>query len=363
MIETAEAEHRDLTDEEKAFTEPILKSARDVADSMAKTRDEDAAMKAINDEFADVMGGLSHDELSSPGAQSKSRRLSFKGLGAKVATSMLGTDGQKALAPSGATLVGQEFVRDPVALGQVAQSLLDVVPTKQHTSTEYAYLRQTVRTSNAAVVAEGATKPTSVYSVTRIEASLVVVAHLSEGIPRFWLLDNSALETFVENELRYGLQVAVEAKVLADVNATSGIQLQAYATSVLATLRKGLTKLEVSGYAASSIVLHPTDWEGVELALSSTNAIEHLSLPYDPATRRLFGVPIVATVSQAAGVGHVLGADAVVVDTDTIGVRVQWSETSNTDDFAKNLTRARCEGRFGTSVLSPLGVVSCDLTA
>ena len=61
--------------------------------------------------------------------------------------------------------------------------------------------------------------------------------------------------------------------------------------------------------------------------------------------------------------GHVLGAEAVVVDTDTIGVGVQWSETCNTDDFAKNLIRARCEGRFGTSVLSPLGVVSCDLTA
>jgi len=111
---------------------------------------------------------------------------------------------------------------------------------------------------------------------------------------------------------------------------------------------------------------HPTPeyaWEGVELALSSTNAVEHLSLPYDPASRRLFGVPIVATVSEAVGVGHVLATDAVVLDTDTIGVGVQWSETSNTDDFAKNLIRARCEGRFGPSVLSPLGVVTCDLTA
>ena len=72
-------------------------------------------------------------------------------------------------------------------------------------------------------------------------------------------------------------------------------------------------------------------------------------------------MPIVATVSQAAGVGHVLATGAVVVESDAVGVGVQWSETSNTDDFAKNLIRARCEGRFGTS--SPLGVVSCDLTA
>ena len=33
------------------------------------------------------------------------------------------------------------------------------------------------------------------------------------------------------------------------------------------------------------------------------------------------------------------------------------------DNFSKNLIRARCEGRFGTSVFSPLGVVVGDLTA
>ena len=84
---------------------------------------------------------------------------------------MLGPDGQKALAPSGATIVGQEFVRDPVALGQVAQSLLDVLPVKQHTSTEYAYLRQTVRTNAAVVVGVG-----TVVVPDVVGASLEVVA-------------------------------------------------------------------------------------------------------------------------------------------------------------------------------------------
>jgi hypothetical protein len=212
------------------------------------------------------------------------------------------------------------------------------------------------------VVAEGAVKPISVYSVVRVEDSLKIIAHLSEGVPRFWLLDNSALETFVENELRYGLQVAVETKVLADVNATSGIQTQANATSVLATLRKGLTKLDVSGYTASSIVLHPTDWEGVELALSTVNAIEHMSLPYDPASRRLWGVPLVVCNAVAAGVSYSLATGAVGLNTDTLGVQVAWSETSNTDDWSKNLIRARVEGRYATSVFAPMGVVVGDLT-
>jgi HK97 family phage major capsid protein len=272
-------------------------------------------------------------------------------------------DGSKAIAPSGATVVGTEFTADPVALGQPATSLLDVIPVIQHSTPELSYLRQTTRTNNAAVAAPGTQKATSVYSVTKITNSLAVIAHLSEGIPRHWLIDNSSLEAFLDNELRYGLQVAVEAKVLTDVNGTSGIQIQAYATSVLTTLRKGITKLEQNGYTASAFVLTSADWEGVELALASQTAIEHLSLPYDPATRRLFGVPVTTSLAQAAGVGHVLATGAVALDTDNRGVDVQWSENATADSFGKNLVFARCESRYATSVFSPLGVVTLDLTA
>jgi hypothetical protein len=64
-----------------------------------------------------------------------------------------------------------------------------------------------------------------------------------------------------------------------------------------------------------------------------------------------------------AGVGHVLATDAVALDTDTRGVDVQWSENATADSFGKNLVFARCESRYATSVFSPLGVVSLDLTA
>ena len=129
-------------------------------------------------------------------------------------------------------------------------------------------------------------------------------------------------------------------------------------------MRKGIKKKDRGWrYSPAVIVLHPTDWEGgVELALSSTNAIEHLSLPYDPATRRLFGVPVTTSNAQTAGVGHVLAVDSVALDTDTRGVDVQYSENATADSFGKNLVFARCESRYATSVFSPLGVVSLDLT-
>jgi len=57
------------------------------------------------------------------------------------------------------------------------------------------------------------------------------------------------------------------------------------------------------------------------IGLSTTNSIEHLRLPRvrsgDPA---VFGVPVVTTNAQAAGVGHLLATGAVALDTDTRGV-------------------------------------------
>lgn len=300
-----------------------------------------------------VAGSLADDEhQDQPG---DNRRLTF---GSKMAKTLLST---KALASSGAAVVAQEFRPDPIALGQPATGLLDVLPTVGHSTAQYAYLRQSTRTNNAAVVADGAVKPTSIYSVTEVTNSLAVIAHLSEGIPHYWMADNGLLQGFITNELHYGLHRAVEAKVLADINATSGIVTQAYATSIPVTLRKAMTALETTGYTASAIVLHPSDFETIELALSTTNAVEHMSLPYDAAQRRLYGVPIATTTSQTAGVGHVLADRAVAVDNDHLGIQLTWSETSNADDFSKNLTRARLEGRWGTSVYLPGGVVKAAL--
>jgi hypothetical protein len=58
ITEAAEREHRDLTDEEKAFTEPTIKTAREIADGMKQIRDEDAMMSPIKSEFGDVLGPL-----------------------------------------------------------------------------------------------------------------------------------------------------------------------------------------------------------------------------------------------------------------------------------------------------------------
>ena len=178
-----------------------------------------------------------------------------------AASKILPPGGQKALAVSGTTVVSQQFVADPVALGQPPTSLLSVLPVTVQTSPQFAYLRQSVRTNAAAIVPELSVKPTSTYTVIRVEDKLDVVAHLSEALPRMWVADEPALQQFLNNELAYGLALAVEAMALADVAATSGIQTNSYSTSVLQTLRKSVTKLESNGYPPATFVLHPSDWK------------------------------------------------------------------------------------------------------
>ena len=56
-----------------------------------------------------------------------------------------------------------------------------------------------------------------------------------------------------------------------------------------------------------------------------------------------------------------LARESVMLDTDDRGVALQWSENAGTDTFAKNQIVCRCQGRYGTSVLSPLGVVKVAL--
>ncbi|BDB43316.1 MULTISPECIES: phage major capsid protein [Mycobacterium] len=348
LAQKAIDEGRDFTPSEKKIVDDALAALKAYDAGAAKTSDIMGQLDAMAAEAGGDCGGTG------------GKFLSFgKSWSAKAASGL----GQKGLATGSPVFVDTELTATPIPMNRPATSLLNILPVKKHGQPAYRYLRQSVRSNAAAVVAEGAVKPTSTYTIVPIDGSLSVIAHLSEGVPRYWFVDATELKTFVEHELAYGIQTAVESKVLADINGTSGIQTQAYATSPLVTLRKSLTKLEALGFSPAGIVLHPLDWESVELQVASTNAIEHMSLPYDAASRRLFGVPVVVANVEASGTGHVLATGAVGVDTDTSGVALQWSEVSNATDFSTNTVRARCEGRFGTSVYQPLGVVKATLTS
>jgi HK97 family phage major capsid protein len=90
------------------------------------------------------------------------------------------------------------------------RDLLTVVPTG---SGSIDYARQTTRTNNAAVVAEGATKATSAYVWEQVNAPVRTIAHLAK-LTRQALDDAKQLQGEVDSEMRYGLAIAEETEVL-----------------------------------------------------------------------------------------------------------------------------------------------------
>jgi HK97 family phage major capsid protein len=140
---------------------------------------------------------------------------------ARLEKSMHDVDGQKAVVSG---TYGVPNVIDPniVSIGQVPTYAARPHPHARPATSDgsggnaFTFLRQTVRTNNAAVVADSATKPTSVYTIAEIEDRFRVIAHLSEAIPLRYFADHNQLESWLA--VRDGLRAAParsQAEVLA----------------------------------------------------------------------------------------------------------------------------------------------------
>jgi hypothetical protein len=176
LAEKADSEHREMTPAEQTEFDAIMARGREVSDAVKQHRHDESVFAFAKELSDNVIGGVDGGgSLSGAGAKA-GQRLSFKGMGGTAATKIRanGPDGAKALATSGTVVTEQTFTPDPVALGKPALSLFDVIPVTAHATDQFAYLRQSVRTNAAAVVAEGAVKPTSIYTVVRIEDRLDV---------------------------------------------------------------------------------------------------------------------------------------------------------------------------------------------
>ncbi|MDP1806595.1 MAG: phage major capsid protein, partial [Acidimicrobiales bacterium] len=268
-----------------------------------------------------------------------SRKGSGSGWG-EVFLKAAGSDGGgfKALVPSGSVVV-PSLTAGIVRTADRPRSILEMIPVERLTDTDqYSFLRETVRTHNAAPVAVGATKPTSVYSVERVDATAQTIAHLSERIPRQTLADARLLTNYVEGSLHEGVLLALESQVV-DGNGTSpnlrgmrntvGIQAQAFATNILITTRKALTKLEAINIPGGAYVLAPADWEAVELFADSTgDFIMGDQVPVDRARRLLWGQPVVTSSALTAGAGVLVDFAGSTQLWEREGVRVDWSENT-----------------------------------
>ncbi len=358
IFEKADREGREMTAEEKVefqakYSEATSKkSAHDTA--VKSEASKDASVLAQAKALADLVGG--------PGQPPGGGRHWAKDAALEVNRQMRRADGQKAVV-TGTYGIPNVIDADVVSIGRVPTSLLDlldVVGAKSDGSggNTFSYLRQTVRTNNAAVVADNATKPTSVATKEEIEDRFRVIAHLSEAIPKRYFDDDRDLESWLESEMEYMLLRALEAEILSGdgtgehftgILETSGIVTQAFSNSMFESARKAKTTLVSSGYAPTAYVLNPVEDEAADLAQDAQDRF-YADGPFASGARTLWGLPRV--VSTAVPAGTILLGDwklAQLIVREDAELSVDASGVL----FEKNQVKLRYEGRYGLAVKQP----------
>ncbi|MBJ7401598.1 HK97 family phage prohead protease [Mycolicibacterium sp.] len=360
ILDNADAEGRDLSPDESAEVETHTKSIGSCDAGFAKLKSDDSIMAAAR-ELQNTIG--------SPGSQPiEGGHLALTGKFAKAMAQKMVAAMPRDASNTKALAAGQQTTStivqpDVVVAGRPATSILDLLPMRV-VSPSYSFIRQSARNLAFAPVAAGSEKPQSVVSVVAVENRLRVVASVTEQIDQYLVNDGQGnLLRFVEDEMLYGLRLALEEQILVGdgtgenftgITETSGIQTQAFATDVLTSVRKGLTKLFTQNFEAQVVCLSAADWESIELLTATAGATDR-AVPVDPVARRLWGAPVVLSQQLPADTALIIGDGAVTVDHDGV-IDSRWSDAVGSD-FKFNFLRNRTEGRFGLSVNQPAACV------
>ncbi len=258
------------------------------------------------------------------------------------------------ISSSGSVSVRQFSRADPTEGGFSPDRLLDVVPVTMRPSaiSGYSHWVQSRRDLREPLEFVAAA-PEGDFDdrVARVDKCLEVLSYSSSAVDKAWLQDAADLERWLADEMIYRLQSTVEAKIVDDISKVSSIQVVEFETSPLVSIRKGLTHLPVADWHTAAVVVHPTDWEAIELALVST---KDSVMPFAPAPRLLFGSPVMVSNAAVAGHALVLGHGAVGLSIDGSGIRVEWGSAPGSADHE---VVVEIQGSYQTDVYRPSAVV------
>ncbi|MCK3769468.1 phage major capsid protein [Microbacterium aerolatum] len=275
----------------------------------------------------------------------------------RVAANLAADVEAKGLVAAGSNVTKVEFDPKPQVLATPGANLgiLDVIGVTRRKSGKYTYVRQTVRTNNAAVVPAGSLKPTSVFTVEEVEGSLDTIAHMSEYVGTYLLKDNQELQGFLTSELQAGIFAKVAELAVDEFASTTGAQTQEFVDNEMDSIFLGASKAAALGYNPDVVLLPRATLNAILLA---KDADGHYLYRKDEDSRinGLYPVVIEGTADQAV----VLDSSKVGISVDEPGVETKWDTTSR---FEYNELRARTEGRFAIDVYAAPAIVVVQTAA
>ena len=275
--------------------------------------------------------------------------------------------------------------RDPMVMSpQRVKRVRDLFPSRTTTAAVIEYFRMLGftatggGTNNAATVAERnaggtnfAAKPQSSMVFEGHQAPVRTIAHW-EAAHRNVLADEPQLRSIIDNELMYGLRLQEDAQILngdgtgenlTGVLQTSGIQNYSWSSGLYSAtagmsdtkadaIRRAATLSFLAYYEPSGVVLHPNDWEDIELTKDGNGqylVAVSVAMGGEPKVWRL---PVVETPAMTEGTALVgaFGTGAQLYDREQASIRIS---EQHSDFFVRNAIVVLAEQRLALAVKRP----------
>jgi HK97 family phage major capsid protein len=272
---------------------------------------------------------------------------------------------------SGATSGGAgafpEFLPTPVIPPFQPLTVRDLLDQGTTETNLIEWVAENVFTNAAAVTSEGATKPKSDITYSRLNVPVTTIAHWIIASKQI-LADFKQLATLINGRLNFGLKLAEEKELLLGDGTGDHLnglipQATAFSTAhdrsgdtMIDIIRHAMLQVQLAFYPTTGTVLSPTDWHTLELTKDSFGRYI-LSAPASNTPAMLWGVPVVQCYSMPPG-DFLVGAfklAATIFDREQAQILVS---NEDNDNFTRNMVTILCEERLALAVSRPKAFIN-----
>jgi HK97 family phage major capsid protein len=253
----------------------------------------------------------------------------------------------------------------------------------QTTSDQVEYVRRNGTTRAAAETAHGAAKPEAAMTFDLATSPVRTIAawmpvqtqqladfgQLRSEIDNFLLYD---LGKRVDEQLIYGLGTGVELEGVTVVSGTTDIAANGrYDTSThtfIDVVRMGITDVSVQNYTPNAVLIHPFDWETIELEKGTDNRYVWVVVTTENGSR-LWGLQVVSSNSMEANAGDTTEARNIIVGDflrgATVADRMQAAVSVGVtgSQFTSNLRTILAEERLAFPIRAPAAFATFETQA
>ena len=275
--------------------------------------------------------------------------------------------------PSGAVDFGGTDRDGIVDSAKRAKRVRDLFPSRSTSSAVVEFFRVDGYTNNASVVPEysggnfGA-KPQTDLTFVGEQAPVRTIAHW-EAAHRNVLADEPQLRSIIDNELLYGLRLSEDNQILSGTGTGEDLlgilantNIQSYDWSAGALLpvpdtkadavRRAATLAYLAHYEPTGVIVHPSDWEDMELTKNSEGTYLVAMSISDGAEQRIWRIPVIDTPAIPSGTALVgaFGTGAQLYDREAASIRIS---EQHSDFFVRNAVVVLAEERLALATKRP----------